>query len=320
MSRSRVVIFEGAPGAGKSSLSQFVAQQFAANGYDPVWIEEHELNDSWFGPFYEALNTSESDAITAALDCWRTLLAQIASDQRVYLIDGVYFHTALKCLLAYKHSQAQIAAYLAELHTLLEPFQPILVHLKGDVAKIMQQVIEDRGQRWAADVAEAIAAYPSQAGSERSVSAMIDFFVVSQAELERIAQSYPYEYWPIDTSARDWPRYQQILLQRLGLEERSTPEQLSEALALEEYVGVYHTPENFPDQFRHPLEVELIEQGLRLHMVFMRNFRLIARQKDRFAIVARPLEVEFVRNDAGQLIGMIYPFVPEQRFFCPKVA
>lgn len=320
LSRLRVMIFEGAPGAGKSSLSQFVAQQFKANGYDQLWLEEHDLNDNWFGPFYDALDTSESDAIAAALSCWRALLAQIASDQRIYLIDGVYFHTALKCLLAYKHSPEQIEAYLAELHSLLEPFRPILVHLKGDVGKIMQQVIEDRGQRWAANVAEAIADYPSQAGSDRSMAAMIDFFAASQAELARIAQSYPYEYWPIDTTDRDWPRYQQLLLQRLGLIEQAEPEQQLEALDLQEYVGVYYTPEGFPEEFRHPLEVELSEQGLRLHMVFMRNFRLIARHKDHFAIVARPLEVEFVRNDEGQLIGMIYPFVPDQRFFCPKAA
>jgi hypothetical protein len=318
VSRSRVVIFEGAPGAGKSSLSQFVAQQFKLSGYETVWLEEHELNDSWFGSFFDALDTARSDAIAAALDCWRALLAQIEADQRVYLIDGVYFHTALKCLLAYRYSSEQIEAYLVDLYKLLDPFKPILVHLTGDVATIMEYVIADRGQAWAANVAEAIADYPSQAGSDRSVAAMIGFFAASQAELTRIAQGYPFQYWPIDTTARDWPSYQEALAQRLDLPQIEAPQPQAEALDLAEYVGVYHTPEGFPEQFRHPLEVELTEGSLRLHMVFMRNFRLIASQKDHFAIAARPLTVEFVRNDEGKLIGLIYPFVPEQRFFCPK--
>lgn len=314
-----MLIFEGAPGAGKSSLSQFVAQQFKANGFEPVWIEEHSLNDAWFAPFFEALD-AESDAIAAALECWRALLEEIASDQRVYLIDGVYFHTALKCLLAYAYRPEQIEAYLADLYTLLTPFQPILVHLKGDVARIMEHVIAERGQRWAAHVAEAIADYPSQAGSDRSVAAMINFFVASQADLERIAANYPFAYWPIDTTARDWPSYQQFLAQKLGLNQLEETKPEFEDFDLAEYVGIYHTPDGFPEEFRHPLEIELSEQALRLHMIFLRNFRLIAEQKDHFAIMGRPLKVEFVRNDQGELIGMIYPFVPDRRFFCPKVS
>lgn len=54
-------------------------------------------------------------------------------------------------------------------------------------------------------------------------------------------------------------------------------------------------------------------------MVFMRNFRLIGLEADRSAILGRPLEVEVVRDDDAEIIGVIYPFVPEQRFFCPKI-
>jgi hypothetical protein len=41
---------------------------------------------------------------------------------------------------------------------------------------------------------------------------------------------------------------------------------------------------------------------------------------DRFAIAGRPLWLEFARDVQGRIQGVIYPFVPEQRFFCEKIA
>jgi hypothetical protein len=312
------MIFEGAPGAGKSSLSQYVAQLLGAAGEESVWIEEHELNDRWFGDFFDALDSDDADPVAAALACWRDLLAQIASDRRTYLIDGGYFHTTLKSLLAHNTSVERIDACVADLHALLAPHRPVLVHLGGDVAVILQHAIAERGPRWAANVAADIAGYPMQAGKGDSIDAMVDFFTASQAELDRIAASYPFERWQIDTTARDWPAYHRDLARRLGLP-YIEPSAARPELDLAAYVAVYRTPDFFPDAFRHPLEVEMGADGLRLHTGFLRNFRLIAEQPDRFAIAARPHAVEFVRNETGQLTGLIYPFVLDQRFFCPRV-
>lgn len=315
-----MIIFEGSPGAGKSSLSQYLAHRLRDGGRDPVWVEEHELNEEWFDRFFEALDSEAGDAVAAGLECWRDLLAQVDADERTYLVDGAYFHTGVKSLLAHNCSAAQIDSYLDDLHRLLAPYQPVIVHLVGDVRAIMQHAIAERGPQWAAGIAEQIADYPCQAGKERSVAAMIDFFVTSQAELHRLAARYPFECWTIDTTARDWPGYQQSLAQRLDLSQPEAPVPAALEMSLEEYVGVYPTPDGFPDEFRHPLEVEMGKDGLRLHTIFLRNFRLVAQQRDSFAIAARPLELEFVRDETGRLTGLIYPFVPGQRFFCPKAS
>jgi hypothetical protein len=95
---------------------------------------------------------------------------------------------------------------------------------------------------------------------------------------------------------------------------------LSQSGDLAQYAGMYQTPAYFPPAFNHPFQVEHTPQGLRLHMVFMRNFRLIEQGTDQFAIMSRPLVMEFVRDEQAKIVGAIYPFVPEQRFFCPKTA
>lgn len=317
MKQSQLLLFEGAPGSGKSSLSQFVAQQLQAADRPVHWLEEHSLNDQVFGPFFDALEQPSADLIPIALDCWRTFCAQVASGSVIYCVDGAFFHSTLKLLLAYCVPEVGIADYLQSLYELLRPLQPCLFVLKGDTAAIMRATIEERGERWAANVAADVAEYPIQQGQPKDVASMIAFFVESQRQLERYAADFPFAQFHLDTTARDWTAYQRELCAWLDLPIRF--EERSVKVMLEQYVGLYQPPASFPPEFNHPLEVELTADGLRLHTVFMRNFRLIALQPDRFALAGRPLFLEFVRDDLGILVGAIYPFVPEQRFFCTKI-
>ena len=63
----RLIFFEGPPGSGKSSISQFVAQQLQARAHPVHWLEEHPLNDTVFAPFFAALDPALPAAITTLL-------------------------------------------------------------------------------------------------------------------------------------------------------------------------------------------------------------------------------------------------------------
>ena len=228
------------------------------------------------------------------------------------------FNSTLKLLLAYDYDQAHIAHYLQTLYDLLKPFAPALIHLTGDVGHIMRVTIAERGDQWAANVAADVAHYPRQQRLQRSgVEEMIRFFVESERRLEAIAAAYPFEYCRIDTTAREWAQYQQTVCTWLGISIQ--PKRRAPSGDLTQYAGVYQPPAYFPPAFNHPFYVEHTPDGLRLHMVFMRNFHLIEQDTDCFAILGRPNQLEFVRDAQGKLKGAIYPFVPEQRFFCDKI-
>lgn len=314
----RLLFFEGPPGAGKSSLSQFIAQQLKLAGVPVTWLEEHTLNDTIFAPFLEALAEPATDAIPALLTCWRHLLAEVQATTAIYVLDGAFFHSTLKLLFAYNYVDHQIADYLATLYDLLAPLHPPLIHLTGDVAAIMRAIIAERGERWAALVAAGIATYPCLQGQALAEpERLIRFFVDSQQQLATVAAHYPFAYYRLDTTTRQWPRLQQELCTWLGIAIQPQVEQSSDNLT--EYAGIYQTPAAFPPEFNHPFTVEVTPDGLRLHMGFMRNLRLVAQARDRFAIASRPAVLEFVRDEQAQLVGAIYPFVPEHRFFCAKV-
>ena len=62
-----LLFFEGPPGGGKSSISQFVAQQLQARDNPVHWLEEHPLNGTIFAPFFAALDPALPAAITTLL-------------------------------------------------------------------------------------------------------------------------------------------------------------------------------------------------------------------------------------------------------------
>jgi len=314
---SRLIFFEGPPGAGKSSLSQFVTRQIVAAGMRVEWIEEHPLNDTVFADFLGALDAGASVSIPILMGCWQRLLDSLNATDSIYCLDGAFFHSTLKLLLAWQVDAGQVNAYLEQLYALLTPLQPPLIHLTGDVPQIMRSVIAERGQDWAEHIARDIAEYPCQrARGLTGLDGMLDFFVNGQRQTETIAAQYPFARRQIDTTGRAWEQYQQDICGWLGIPVRAEDRLLPGDLA--QYTGAYHTPDYFPPEFNHPFYVEEGPDGLRLHMVFMRNFRLVYQGADNFAILGRPLTAEFIRDDQANITGVIYPFVPGQRFFCPK--
>lgn len=316
---SKLLFFEGPPGGGKSSVSQFVVQQFQTANAPVMWIEEHMLNATVFAAFLDALYKSPTGAIPTLLACWREFFDRVGASPEIYCLDGAFFHSTLKLLLAYDYDQASVERYLQTLYDLLAPFAPILIHLTGDVERIVRATIADRGSQWAETVARDVAQYPCQRRLRLDgVEGMVAFFVESQRRLEMTAAAYPFERLRLDTTAREWAQYRQTVCARLNVP--VIADSHAPVCDLAQYAGAYQPPAYFPPEFNHPFQVEYTPDGLRLHMVFMRNFHLIEHGADCFAILGRPVQLEFVRDEQGALRGAIYPFVPEQRFFCEKIA
>ena len=215
---------------------------------------------------------------------------------------------------------AEIEHYLESLYGMLEPLKPILIHSTGDVERILRMIIADRGDLWAENVAGDVNDYPYQKRLGRTgVEGMIRFFVESDTLLTQVAESYPFSYHRINTTGRVWTQYKHGVCEWLGI--RVQPEREAPDIELSQYVGTFMPPDYFPPQFKHPMDVELTpDDGLHLHMVFMRNFRLIPKSEDCFTIAGRPNQLEFVRDDDGTITGVIYPFVPDQRFVCEKLS
>lgn len=309
----KLILFEGPPGAGKSTLSEYLANQLQLHDVQTDWIEEHMLESRYLMPF---LN-EEEHRVEALIQCWTNLAAEIAGRPGVTIMDGGYFGNTTKFLIAKGVAQAQIDAYVARLHQLLQPLNPLVVYLSGNVEQIMQRAIQVRGQNWAEMIATDVAGYPYQQALGRTgLDGMVAFFVDSYRYLDAILPTCPWPQVQINTADAAWSTYQTDLLTALGITELPIPKPLQVDPSC--YVGTYRPPASFPEPYNQPFQVEATQAGLMLHMYFRRNFQLVPQTATHFRIRSAPWQVEFLLNEHGEAHAVVYPFVTGTRHLCVR--
>ena len=141
----KMILFTGAgPGAGKSTLSAFLAQQFTAHAISNRWIYEEDTLDA-FTPFFQALRQKQLNTLDLFLDATRSLVLECQAQPGVWIVDSLlpgygFFFGA--------HPLTAIAALTTELATILAPLQPLLVYVDSDVGVALNRAIAQRGSAW----------------------------------------------------------------------------------------------------------------------------------------------------------------------------
>ena len=54
MKKTKMFTVEGVPGAGKSTISQFLTNQLVLNEIQAVWLDEYQLGTGLFAEFHDA--------------------------------------------------------------------------------------------------------------------------------------------------------------------------------------------------------------------------------------------------------------------------
>jgi len=314
----RLLIFEGAPGAGKSTLSEFAAEQLGLNGMEAHWLEEHVLDSDHFAEFMARRDDLQA-ASKALLADWDRLIERLQAWNGYALLDGAYFGNTLKCLFAGGMGADDLQRLAREVEARLAPFNPTIVYLSGDPRNSVGRAIEQRGGFWAEHIARDVETYPCQkAHGRRGAGGMVDFFIDAYALFDEILERTSLPVFALSTEEGDWPAAEAALLASLGLERRAPS--AAPTVELERYVGTYQPPDGFPAPYDTPLAVERVGDELRMHAVFYHNFRLVPEAATRFRMKTAPWIVEFELDGDGEASALIYPFVKDARHVCRRVS
>ncbi len=120
----RLLLFDGPPGAGKSSVSQFLAEQLSLNHYATRWIAEETLEETFFSPFITAFEQRSPQAADILLTCWHTLVQAITTEQHIFLIDGAFFANSIKFLFANDTPVSTIERVNQEVYDIVSSIAP----------------------------------------------------------------------------------------------------------------------------------------------------------------------------------------------------
>jgi hypothetical protein len=221
-----LVIIEGIMGSGKSTTMRFVAKALEDAGRESLAIHErsdpHPVRatdelEHWFEPWRDS--TAEQLA-HRAVSRWRTFAEETQRGGYVPVLDGQLFHGDLTHLFLMEASFDELAAYCERLAQVIEPLNPLVIYLRQqNVERAVRIVCAERGEDWVKYQVDwklkgPYAVRRNLAGLEGLIALYQDYRLMTDALYDRLRLSK----MVIENSERDWARYKQQILERLGLD------------------------------------------------------------------------------------------------------
>ena len=153
-----LLLVEGVPGAGKSSLARHLRDALAEAGRPVRWWSEEELghpvylfrDDAELNQCIADLNAGRyEEVIQAALDAWRRFANDLRDSEATIILDGCLSIYLTYTLFFYDVPESTIAAYIDEVARIIAPCDPRLILLRpSNLAQDLASVCAARGDEW----------------------------------------------------------------------------------------------------------------------------------------------------------------------------
>ena len=317
--RTTFITVEGLYGAGKSTISQYIARQLALNNIPVTWFDEYELVSNFFLEFFQGFQNGEKAIGHLLVAGWQALVDTLHSTPHISVLDGPFMTNNIVRMLAVNHTLAEIAEYAEQVSTILTPLNPEFIYLTSDIQKTLERTCNVRGANWTAFIVSQTETFAYQKAYGRTgFEGLTEFFVDVQRSFDQIAHRLGLNLLSIDTTSGNWDAYRTVIFEHLEVSEKPIePHKLSDK-ATQQYIGLYNAPDNFPGQ--GPFRVEQTEVGLVFKTSYSEDYKLIPETDARFNIQGTRLMVAFLRNSDSQVMGFDYTFWDGQTYRCSKVA
>jgi thymidylate kinase len=157
MRATKLILFEGIPGSGKSTTGQFVARQIERAGHAVRWWYEEEANHP-LHTFHdwETMQAVVDDLargrsrpiIDAVLERWERLAGESAASDRIVVHDSALLGHLTWTLFPFDVPRDAILAYVARVEQIIRPCDPVVIYFTSDVSRTLRRVCDARGGGW----------------------------------------------------------------------------------------------------------------------------------------------------------------------------
>jgi hypothetical protein len=289
--QTKLVLFEGNPFTGKSTLSEYAAQQLALNGQAVEWVSEGDMLATYFPHVLAALDHMQPLSDEALWAEWSAFVQTVQRAPAPFVVDAAISYAAVYPLLAADRPPAAILALGTRIAELCAPLYPLVIHLRGDQERLARASIVERGAKWEKQLVEQAEATPyQQARGRAGVEGAIAFLQETQDLMERVLATGEWPTLTLDVTSADRETNRQAMLTFVGIRAVPVTPPALEA-ALPAYTGMY-TQED-PESTIRTLEVRIEQEGLVLYQPGERLGPLMPVSASRLHLLATPVDVEF---------------------------
>ena len=298
--QTKLVLIEGNPFTGKSTLSEYVALQLGLNGHVAQWVSEGVMLDKYFPHVLAALDGAESISEEVLWADWTAFVQTVESAPAVFVVDAAISYAAVYPLLAEDRPHAAILAMVTRIAELCAPLHPRVIHLMGDQEHLARASIVERGDKWEKQLIDQSDAAPYQQVRGRSgIEGAITFLEETQELMDMVLEASGWQPLTLDVTSADRETNRRATLSFLGISEVQVAPPTLPA-PLQAYTGTYaqedpDDPEgNIGTGAIGTLDVRIEQEQLVLYQPGMRLGPLVPVSATRFHLMATQLNVEFV--------------------------
>jgi hypothetical protein len=161
MRNTRFIFVEGIMGSGKSTTSEFLAEQLQQHGINARFLlegptieePEHPLRVSTSLPHPQGvwLDVNVEEYIDLSLRKWYAFTEEARSSEIVTACDGLLFHGNMTDLMLMNASPEVLHTYVAQIIEAISDLNPVVIYFSHpDIARALRKICDERGSEWEA--------------------------------------------------------------------------------------------------------------------------------------------------------------------------
>lgn len=296
-----IVFVEGVPFSGKSTLSEFLAEQMNAQGIPAEWVSEGAMLERFFPRVRDSFETSAPVPISELRKEWAAF-ATAARLGETWVIDSAISYAGIHPLM-----QSMALAEIPQAWAQIRPdLDARVIHLLTEPRIAVPTSIEERGAAWRQQLLKQGDQSPYQRqngllGLDGVITQMIDH----QKATSRSLATGPWPLLSLQSPGPGWSENRQLALDFLGLRWTESNIEL-ESSVLDRCTGEFATDSG------QRLTVIKSEGGLVLFEPDSRLGPLVPRTNLRFHLQASDLDLEF--DPEGALLTLISRYRPPRSY------
>ncbi|QDT46515.1 hypothetical protein Pan258_05340 [Symmachiella dynata] len=148
MRERRIILVDGMPGTGKSTLAQFIYRQLRSGGQPVKWYHEESATHP-VRLFYEPhRHRSWSNYCDEVVSSWQQFVRELVSGNDVFVIDAALLQNHVRSMLIFDCDRDLISDLVLRIEKVITALDPVLIYLTPrDIESNFRDVVESRGQR-----------------------------------------------------------------------------------------------------------------------------------------------------------------------------
>jgi len=153
MLSTKLLLIEGLPGSGKTSLAKYLAKKLARNGIRTDCF----LEDASAHPTLAPWDEDPEIFLRSSVATWRAFSQQTAVSERTTIIEGNFFQSTPRLLLQQNLEPPRIQAYIQQVESFISHLDPVLVYFHPlDIGLVIEEICAQRGPEWRSYFVQAV--------------------------------------------------------------------------------------------------------------------------------------------------------------------